>query len=227
MNIAGFEKVSFIELPGKVSSIVFTQGCNYKCVYCHNFNLIPFETNKNLINEEKIFDYLEKRRGFVDAVTVTGGEPTLQSDLKQFLKKIKELGYFVKLDSNGTNPIILKEVIDEGLVDYIAMDIKASLEKYDEIVQTKVNEQNIKKSIKLLMNFGSYEFRTTVFPSLDSSDFHKIGELIKGADVYFIQQFRNKNTLAAGDVEPYSKQKLFEFADIMKNYVKKVTVRGI
>ncbi len=227
MKIAGFEKVSFIELKGKVSSIIFTQGCNYKCVYCHNYNLIPLESETGLIDEKEVWDYLEKRKGYVDAVTVTGGEPTLQPDLKDFLRKLKDMGFYVKLDSNGTNPGILKEILDEGLADYVAMDIKASLEKYDEIVQMPVNKENIKKSIKLLMDFGSYEFRTTVFPSLTADDFHKIGELIKGANIYFVQQFRNKETLAASDVEPYKKEKLYEFADIMKKYVKKVEVRGL
>ena len=227
MKIAGFEKVSFIELPGKVSSIVFTQGCNYKCVYCHNYELIPLEPQNPLVTEQEIWNYLNKRKGYVDAVTVTGGEPTLQPDLKQFLKKLKDAGFYVKLDSNGTNPHILKEILDEKLADYVAMDIKASLEKYDDIVQMPVNKENIKKSVKLLMDFGSYEFRTTVYPSLTADDFHKIGELIKGANIYYIQQFRNKETLAASDVEPYKREKLYEFADIMKNYVKKVEVRGL
>ena len=227
MKIAGFEKTSFIELPGKVSSIIFTQGCNYKCVYCHNYELIPLEATNPLISEEEILSYLQKRKGLVDAVTVTGGEATLQPDLKEFLKKVKAMNYFIKIDTNGSNPGIVKELIDEKLVDYVAMDIKASLEKYDDIVQMQVNKENIKKSVKLLMDFGSYEFRTTVYPSLTADDFHKIGELIKGANIYFIQQFRNKETLAASDVEPYKKEKLFEFAGIMKNYVKKVEVRGI
>ncbi len=227
MLITGFEKVSFIELPGKVSSIVFTQGCNFKCVYCHNYELIPLKPSNPVIPEQKVLDYLEKRKGYVDAVTVTGGEATLQPDLKKFLKKVKAMDYFIKLDTNGSNPEIVKELIDKKLVDYIAMDIKAPLDKYEGIVQLPVNQENLKKSIKLIMDFGSYEFRTTVYPSLTADDFHAMGKTIEGAKLYFIQQFRSKETLAANDVEPYKKEKLYEFADIMKNYVKKVEVRGI
>jgi len=226
MKIAGFEKVSFIEYPGKSSSIVFTQGCNFKCVYCHNFELIPVE-EKGKIKEDEIFDYLKEREGLIDAVTITGGEPTLQSDLIEFLKKIKEKKLLIKLDSNGTNPEMLKKIIDEKLVDYIAMDIKTSLENYEKIIQNSINEENVKKSIKMIIDFGNYEFRTTIYPSLVTSDFHKIGELIKGADNYYLQQFRNEHTLAAGDAEPYSEEKLKEFQEIMKKYVKKVEIRGL
>ena len=226
MKIAGFEKVSFIEYPGKSSSVVFTQGCNYKCVYCHNFELIPIE-EKGKISENEIFDYLEERKGLIDSITITGGEPTLQPDLIEFLKKIKERNLLIKFDSNGTNPEMLKKIIDEKLVDYIAMDIKSSLEGYEKIVQLPINKENVAKSIKMIMDFGNYEFRTTVYPGLVADDFEKIGELIKGADNYYLQQFRNEHTLAAGDAEPYSEVKLKEFQQIMKKYVKKVEIRGI
>lgn len=225
MKIAGFEKVSFIEYPGKSSSVVFTQGCNYKCVYCHNFELIPIEEGK--ISEDEIFNYLEERKGLIDSVTVTGGEPTLQPDLIEFLKKIRKRNLLIKLDSNGTNPELLKKIIDEKLVDYIAMDIKSSLEGYEKIVQCKINQENIVKSIRMIMDFGNYEFRTTVYPGLIADDFEKIGELVKGADNYYLQQFRNEHTLSAGDAEPYSEEKLKEFQEIMQKHVKKVEIRGL
>ncbi len=226
MEIAGFEKLSFIDYPGKACSIVFTPRCNFRCPYCHNFEII--NGSQHLIPEKEVFSFLEKRKGVIDAVEITGGEPTLQFDLIEFIEKVRELGFLIKLDTNGSNPKMLKQILDLGIVNYVAMDVKAPLKKYELIAGVKVDEKAIASSIGLIMKKApEYEFRTTVFPALKEQDFHEIGELIKGAEKYYLQQFRNKHTLAANHVVPYPPKKLKEFAEIMKAYVKKVEIRGI
>lgn len=187
--IAGLQKTTFIDFPKKIACIVFTQGCNFRCGYCHNPEL--FENKEPTLSVSAFFDFLNKRKGKLDGVVITGGEPTLQKDLKEFVKQIKDLGFAVKLDTNGTNPEILKELIHENLLDYIAMDIKAPLEKYKNIVNVDFDTKKIKNSIDFIMSCGiDYEFRTTVLKSqLSLEDFGEIGKLIKGAKKYYLQEF--------------------------------------
>lgn len=228
MKIAGLVKNSLIDYPGKITAIVFTQGCNFRCPYCHNPDLIDIKNKKFLIPEKEIFDFLKKRKGLLDAVTITGGEPTLQKDLKSFIEKIKNMGYMVKLDSNGTNPVFLKELIDEGNVDYVAMDIKNTLEKYEKVTGP-VNLKNIQKSIGIIMDSGlEYEFRTTVLPRLhEIEDFEEVGQMIEGANKYFIQNFRSDNTLN----KTYESEKSFTVSELghiqktMNKYVKSCQIR--
>ncbi len=222
MLIGGFQKESLIDYPGKICSIVFTVGCNFRCPYCHNSELVLPEKIKNvqLYSEDYIFNYLEKRKGLIDAVEITGGEPTLQKDLPDFIKKVKSMGFLVKLDSNGTNPNMLKYLIESKLIDYVAMDVKAPLERYEEIANTKFDVNLIKESINIIMNSGlDYEFRTTAYPKLKLDDFIGIAKLIKGAKNYYIQQFDNKSTLANIEIEPYSIEELQKFADAVKEFV--------
>ncbi len=229
MRIGGIQKSTLIDYPGNIAAIIFTQGCNFRCPYCHNPELVKpklFEAN---IPEEKIFRFLELRKGKLDAVSITGGEPTLQLDLYDFIKKVKEMGFKVKLDTNGTNFEILKKLIDEKLIDYAAMDIKAPLEKYEEVVKMKVDLENIKKSIKLIINSNiESEFRTTIVKSLLSfEDFEKIGEMIKDAPYYVVQKFVESKAIDEDvfNFEMYDDEGYEKISKIMSKYVEKVEIR--
>lgn len=197
MSIGGFQKFSLIDYPGKICAIVFTQGCNFRCQYCHNPELVKPSLFGKTIPEEEILSFLEKRKGKLDAVEITGGEPTLQKDLVDFMQRIKEMGYLVKLDTNGSNPEILEIIINHELVDYIAMDIKAPLEKYKEVTHSVISPEKIKRSIRVIMNSDiKYEFRTTVVKSqLSKEDIINIGKLIEGAELYILQKFIPSKTL--------------------------------
>jgi len=197
MRIGGFQKFSLIDYPGKICAIVFTQGCNFRCPYCHNPELVKPSLFGKTIPEEEILSFLEKRKEKLDAVEITGGEATLQKDLVDFIRRIKEMGYLVKLDTNGSNPEMLEIIINHGLVDYIAMDIKAPLEKYKEVTHSVISPEKIKRSIRIIMNSNiKYEFRTTVVKSqLSEEDIISIGKLIEGAELYILQKFIPSKTL--------------------------------
>jgi len=197
MIIGGFQKFSLIDYPDKICAIVFTQGCNLRCPYCHNPELINLESSQHIISKEEVFSFLEKRKGKLDALEVTGGEPTLQRDLLEFLKKMKDLDYLVKLDSNGSHPEAVEKAIKLKIADYLAMDVKAPLKKYREVTHSKVDISKIKNSIELIMNSGlDYELRTTIAKSqLCKEDIIEIGKLIKGAKLYVLQKFIPSKTL--------------------------------
>ncbi len=192
MYIGGFEKFSLIDFPGKISGIIFLVGCNFRCPYCHNPELVIPELFPPPIAVEKVLSFFEKRKGKLDGIVVTGGEPTLDKDLFSLLKNLKELGFLVKLDTNGTSPEVLNTFLVEGLLDYVAMDIKAPLKKYREVARTNVDLNKIKKSISLIMRQNiEYEFRTTYFkPLLSQKDLINISFTVKGAKRYVIQKFR-------------------------------------
>ena len=165
MLIGGVEKTSLVDYPEKLTAVVFTIGCNFRCGYCHNPELIKLKEDSKILDETDLFVYLEKRKGLLDAVTITGGEPTLQPDLYNFIKKIKNIGYLIKLDTNGTNPEVLEKLLRENLLDYIAMDIKNSIDNYNKVVRNFTDKEKILKSIDLIMKSGlNYEFRTTTLP---------------------------------------------------------------
>ena len=191
MNIGGFQRFSLIDYPGKICAIVFTQGCNFRCPYCHNPELVDPKRFSRPIPGEEIIEFLANRRGKLDAVEITGGEPTLQPDLIDFMSELKKLSYLVKLDSNGSNPGIISEAIEREIVDYIAMDVKAPLERYQEITGSRVDPAKIEHSIELIMSSGlNYEFRTTVVKSqLGKRDILEIGRLIRGSKRYILQKF--------------------------------------
>ncbi|MBI4633879.1 MAG: anaerobic ribonucleoside-triphosphate reductase activating protein [Deltaproteobacteria bacterium] len=197
MKIGGLQKVSLIEYPGKISAVIFTQGCNFRCPYCHNPELVDPDLYGDCLGEEEIFSFLEKRRGKLEAVTVTGGEPTIQPDLAVFLRRLKGMEYLVKIDSNGSHPDILEELLREKLVDYIAMDVKAPLGKYEKIMGTTVDCNKIKRSIDMILASEiDHEFRTTVPRSLlEEKDLLAIGRLVKNARQYTIQKFVPSKTL--------------------------------
>lgn len=191
MEFGGLEKFTLIDYPGKIACIVFTIGCNFRCGFCHNPELVNCNVTER-IKEKEILDFLEDRKGMLDGVVITGGEPTMHGErLLNFICKVKALGFLVKLDSNGTNPDILQKAIDEKIVDYIAMDIKASFAKYKEVTMRLDNIDAIKESVKMIMGSGvDYEFRTTVVKSqLSFDDFDVIGEEIRGAKNYYLQKF--------------------------------------
>ncbi|MBQ9246330.1 anaerobic ribonucleoside-triphosphate reductase activating protein [bacterium] len=228
-TIGGIQKTSLLDYPDKISTIVFTQGCNFNCGYCHNPSLINFKS-KNDISTDVFFDFLKKRQGKLDGVVITGGEPTIQKELKPFIREIKALGFLVKLDTNGSNPFVLRELFYEKLLDYVAMDIKSSLARYSEVVGININTDNIKESIHLIMKSNvAYEFRTTVLPKFVTlEDFDKIGLLINGAKKYFLQKFEvqseiNDNSLV--NEQNYSDAQFKEIIAMMKKYVNYVELR--
>lgn len=230
LNIAGFEKISLIDFPGKLSAIVFTYGCNLRCEYCHNPELVVEPLKEELLlDEEKILKYLESRSGKLDAVVITGGEPLLYyQDLRSFIKKIKKLGYLVKLDTNGLLPERLQSLIKSGLIDYISMDIKYPAEGYEQYTGVDTLKK-IKQSIKLIMNSGlDHEFRTTYVKGIHNTDSSKgIGELINGANLYFIQNFRPGKTInsSLSAQNSFTEKELRKLKKNAKPYVKNVEIR--
>lgn len=198
MKIGGFQKFSLLDYPGKISAIVFTQGCNFCCPYCHNPELLP-SGRECQVSQGEILEFLESRKGRLDAVVITGGEPTLQPDLLDFISQIKKLGYFVKLDTNGSNPKVLREIFEHKLVDYVAMDIKSPLDQYKIYTCNKDYSESIKASVKLIIESAiSHEFRTTVVRSLLSEeDLCEIAKMLKGTKNYIMQKFVPSKVLDA------------------------------
>ncbi|MFH1536504.1 MAG: anaerobic ribonucleoside-triphosphate reductase activating protein [Patescibacteria group bacterium] len=231
MIISGLQKTTLIDYPEKIAAVIFTRGCNFKCPFCHNPELVNPEKFFPEIKEQEILDFLEKRKKVLDAVVITGGEPLIYNDIEDFIIKVRSLGYLIKLDTNGTNPELLEELLDKKLIDYVATDIKNCLEKYNITTNTDVNLDNIKKSINIIMEKApDYEFRTTVMPKLfELSDFKEIGELIKGARKYYIQQFRPLKTLdpAFEKEKSFTALELKEIQKVMLKYVDKCEIRGI
>ncbi len=197
MKIGAFQKFSLNEYPGKISAIIFTQGCNFRCPYCHNPELVKKELFQEPIPEKEFFFFLNKRQHKLDAVSITGGEPTLHSDLPDFIFKIKSMGFLVKLDTNGSNPQMLTNLIQLNLLDYIAMDIKAPLEKYDKVTNVKVNHKAISESIDIIKNSQvEYEFRSTLTEKLLSNEeIINIGKLLGNAKRFYLQNFVFNKTL--------------------------------
>lgn len=203
MKFAGLQKLDLLNCPGKVSATVFTQGCNFRCPYCHNPSLVLPQTEaakETMVDEEEIFSYLEKRHGMIEAVAITGGEPTLHPELEDFIRKVKEMGFFVKLDTNGTNPEFLKRLLDQGLVGYVAMDFKTALEHYDRVVANSGAVEKIRESLKILSSSAvDWEIRTTCVPSIvKEEDFERIKKEMDKLGVrykWYLQAFNPAVTL--------------------------------
>jgi len=228
--IKGFIKNSFVDYPGKVAATVFTGGCNFSCPFCHNGELVKSPGKIKSIETWEITDFLEKRKGLIDGLVITGGEPTLWPGLRDFIVKIKSMGFSVKLDSNGYEPLVLEKLLQEGIIDYIAMDIKNSPEKYAQTAGLKTLDiSRIIKSIQLIKESGiNYEFRTTVMKEFHSKeDLIKIGEWLKGSEKYVLQNYNPKE----GQVEdkiftPFSKKELSEYKSLLSDYIQKVEIRN-
>lgn len=227
MLIGGFQKMTMLDYPGKVAATVFTYGCNFRCPFCHNATLVIDEAQ--LFSEEEILAYLDKRKGILDGVCISGGEPLLQKDIFDFIKKVKDLGLLVKLDTNGSYPDKLKEAIDSGLVDYVAMDIKTCRENYSKVADVNVSTKDIEKSVEILLeNKVDYEFRTTVVRELHTmDDFVKISSWIKGAKRYFLQCFKDNENLIGNNLSAYTPQELEGFLEVLKSNINEVSLRGV
>ena len=224
--IGGIQKTTLVDFPSKIASIVFTQGCNFRCGYCHNPEIHDFKHESKYKTEEFI-EFLKTRKGKLDGVVITGGEPTLQSGLYDFIKQIKYLGFAVKLDTNGSNFNIIKKLINDNLLDYVAMDIKASFDKYDKIIGVHCNIENIKKSISLIINSNvDYEFRTTIINEFHTlQDIFEIIELI-GNSKYYLQNFKNSEYVLDKNLTSFAEEKLVLWNEILKDYPN-VYIRGI
>jgi pyruvate formate lyase activating enzyme len=243
MVIGGLEKLTLLDYPEHLAAIIFTQGCNFRCHFCYNPMLVlPREgrDEKNIRKKEKgfspvspkdLFLFLESRKNRLEGVVITGGEPTLHADLPDFIKKIKALGYLVKLDTNGTNPEMVEKLVREKLIDYIAMDLKAPLDKYHLVVGVSVNCEKLQKSVKIIKGSGlPYEFRTTVVPGLlERGDFEAMGQLIKGASKWYLQSFKSDTELVDANYQSkkaYTNKEMSDFAAIGREYVDLCEVRG-
>lgn len=232
MIIGGLQKMSLVDYPEKISAIVFTQGCNFRCRFCYNPMLVwpltelgekKYQQGLSLISEADLFDFLKSRQGKLDAIVITGGEPTLHRDLPEFLRKIKDLGFLIKLDTNGTNPEAVKKLLDQKLLDYIAMDIKGPDDKYEAVVGVPVDLEKIKESVKIISKSGlPYEFRTTIAPGvLNKDDIAPIGEIIRGAAHWYLQKFKSDTDLVDEGLEnhlAYTDKEMDEMALIGSQY---------
>ena len=229
MIIAAIQKTSLIDFPGEIATVIFTQGCNFRCPYCHNPELVDSRQYREALDNREVFAYLEFRKKLIDGVVITGGEPTLQKDLPEFLKKVKALGYAVKLDTNGTNPTMIKKLLKLGLVDYIAMDYKAPLSKYAEVVRSHVNLQAIIESVEIIKKSGiKYEFRTTVVKQLlTPQDIKIIKSEIGRGEKYCIQKFNPTKTLDKNfmNCKTIAPQILQEINDSTEGFFKEEIVR--
>lgn len=231
MKIGGWQRFSLVDYPGRLSAVIFTQGCDFRCPYCHNPELVLPERFQEILPEEEVLAFLKKRVNRLDGVVITGGEPTLQSDLAQFLSKIKKLGFLVKLDTNGSHPEALTRLAKKNLVDYWAMDIKAPKDKYSAVARVKVDFSLIQQTIDLITSSGQpYEFRTTVVKDqLTREDIMEIGQMIEGAERYALQSFVS----AGKTVDPkfrsarsYPQEEMRSWARVLeKEYVKHCLVR--
>ncbi len=229
MKIGGLQKISLIDFPGRIAAVIFTQGCNLRCPYCQNPDLIK-TTATSLISPDTVREYLLSRKKQLDGITITGGEPLMQKDILETIKKIKNLGYEVKIDTNGTFPEILEKLIANGNIDYIAMDIKASPQNYSEIVGKRISFEPIRKSIEIIMDGNvSYEFRSTLVPGFHNEKMiEEMARIIMGAEKYVLQNLSGYHTLDPeySRLSPFSKEMMKTFQSAASQYVKTCTIRG-
>lgn len=229
MEIFGLEKLSLVDYDGKVAATLFTGSCNFKCGFCHNSPLVLDYQKLPQISHDEIFDFLKKRQGILEGVCISGGEPTLCQDLPEFCQKIKDLGYPIKLDTNGTNPKMVKELFSNGLVDYFAMDIKNNKEDYAKIIGfDKFDTKKVEESVDFFLGGGApYEFRTTLIKEFHTKEnIAKISEWIKGADKYFLQKFKDSESCIQSHLSPVDNELVLEFKDILSKNIKNVFLRG-
>ncbi|MBT3176708.1 MAG: anaerobic ribonucleoside-triphosphate reductase activating protein [Desulfobacula sp.] len=234
MDIGGFQKTSLIDFPETIACIIFTQGCNFICPYCHNPDLVadPQKRVGNFYDETEIFRFLKKRQGFIEGVVITGGEPTLQTDLFFFCQKIKDMGYKLKLDSNGARPRVLENLIKNKLVDFISMDIKTNLENYHLVIPEKFDTANIVESTRILMDKApAYEFRTTCTrPFVSKKIMDDIGKMISGAPKYILQKCSRKVSVLdpdflSTDKNFFSDKEMIELQNTINKYVTASIIR--
>lgn len=230
MQICAIQKLTLLDYPGKVACTLFTKGCNFRCPWCHNASLVLKDRLQDKLSEHEVLDFLKKRFGILDGVAITGGEPLLNDGIVDFLAKIKEIGYMIKLDTNGSNPDLLKDVIEKKLVDRVAMDIKNSPSLYSVTVGCDIDIKVIEESKNFLLGSSvEYEFRTTVVKGL-----HTIESLIDaarwiaGAKEYYLQQFKDSGDLInKGSLSSFDNKEMVKFEEALKAYVPSVKVRGL
>ena len=229
MKLHGIQKMTLLDFPGVVSCTIFLGGCDFRCPFCHNFELVD-GTAQPVMDEDELMAFLESRKALLDGVAITGGEPLLHKELPRLMQRIRDTGYKVKLDTNGYHPALLKEILDAGLADYVAMDIKNSPEKYALTCGLEtINMDLITESIDLLRNGSTdYEFRTTVINEFhEAADFPAIGAMIQGAKRYFLQRFTDRDTVPYGNLTAPSFEKMHEYAAIMQHFVTNTQLRGV
>jgi pyruvate formate lyase activating enzyme len=225
----GLQRLSLIDYPGKLCATIFTAGCNFRCPYCYNEDIVLDYPAMPKMPEDKIIEFLHPRLGFLDGVCVTGGEPMIHRELPKFLGRLKSIGSLVKLDTNGSRPKALAYVMEKGLVNYIALDVKVPLSRYEETVRYRVKPEGLKETIKLIRRSGvDHEFRTTVVPGLlDGDDLEEIAMTLTGSKRYVLQQFRPGKTLCPDfkDVKPYSEAEMRQFRDRVAPYFAETRLR--
>jgi len=232
MKIHGFQKTTLLDYPGHIAATVFTGGCNFRCPFCQNGSLVLEPDSQPFIPEEDVLAHLRKRRGILEGICITGGEPTLAGGLREFILQCRELGYLVKLDTNGYRPEVLGGFLQEGILDYVAMDIKASPGNYERAAGCPgCHMERIRESIRLLRESSiSYEFRTTVVKGIHlAEEFEEIGRLLAGSTAYYLQAYRDSgNVLGAEyDMTAFSRHEMEQMADLAGKYIDKVVLRGV
>lgn len=232
MKISGLQKMTLLDYPGKVACTVFLAGCNFRCPFCHNSELLD-GTAEAVMEVPELLSFLEKRRGLLDAVCISGGEPTLQPELVSLIARIKAMGYLVKLDTNGSRPEMLEELVSRNLLDYVAMDIKNSPRRYDETAGCAVKRENLEESIRFLAQGAvDYEFRTTVAAQLhDAQSVEEMGQWVKGLAKrkvrrWFVQPFTDRDTVMFSGLCAPNEQQLSEFVGILSRFSEETSVRG-
>lgn len=229
MKICGLQKTTLLDFPGHVAATIFTGGCNFRCPFCHNSDLLGNDAPAAFTDSE-VLDFLKRRRGILEGVAITGGEPTLQPDLLPFMEEVRRLGYQIKLDTNGCRPQVLKEICAAGLADYVAMDIKTCKERYPQVAGVpSIDMGKIEESVDFLkQGTVSYEFRTTVVRELHSAaDFEKIGPWIEGCPAYYLQNFVDSGNVLNPVYTSYGKEELLSFVEIVRPFVGHAELRGI
>ena len=230
MNICGYQKTTLLDYPGHVAATIFTGGCNFCCPFCHNSDLVVNPTMSPCISQEEIFAFLKKRKNVLSGICITGGEPTLQTNLSEFIKKVRSLGYKIKLDTNGYRPDVISSLLEDNLLDYIAMDIKAELSNYAKVSGIpNLDTSKIKESISIIENSGiDYEFRTTVVKELHSQeDFLEISEMLSSSSPYFIQSFKDSGNILTPGLSSCDTETLNQYLAIVKNKLPFSSLRGI
>lgn len=230
MNICGYQKTTLLDYPGHVAATIFTGGCNFRCPFCHNADLLENPKEASLISEEEIFSFLQKRKNVLSGICITGGEPCLQPDLQDFILKVRELGYKIKLDTNGYRPEVVSSLLEHNLLDYIAMDIKAGYSNYATVSGIpNIDINKIKESISIIENSGiAYEFRTTVVRELHTEqDFHEISQLLSSDAPYFLQSFVDSGNILTPGLSPCDIDTLNYYLSIIKNNIPNSSLRGI
>ncbi len=232
MNIRGLYKTSLVDFPGKIASVVFTGGCNLRCGYCHNPHMVLDSSSLEKIEEEDFFRFLSGRKNLIDAVTVTGGEPSLHSDLPEFLQRIKEMGFLVKLDTNGFAPAVIADILSRGLVHYIALDVKSSPGKYASVTGTDLPFDTVLKTINILKESGiDFELRTTCIPQMVTiDDIAEIGKVIVRVKKYYLQQFVNTGILvdpSLQELSPYPAAYLETMRGECLKFAETCIIRGL